>query len=96
LRVHATGLRLLDSIAHCSSLYPSSTEMPNVYDAKVIAQAIYGVAFGFEDDADVSEHGWTRRAKGIKSTDVGKMEHRITRLFFQEGKGALAPSAARL
>ena len=96
LRVHACGLRLLDSIAHCASLFPPSTEKPDSYDVKVITLSIYGVAFGFEDDAEVSDREWTRHAVGVKARDVAKMENRVCNLFFEQGKGSLRPRPAML
>ena len=92
MRVHACALRLLNSISHCPSLFPLSPE-PIGYDVKVIGQAIYGVAFAFEDDDEVSDHTWTRHSKGISEKDVLNMEFRITQLFYDEGKGSLMPQA---
>ena len=90
LRVHAAALRLVDCIEKGrSGLLQSSEEMPPVYDTKVIAQAIYGVAYSWEDDEEVSNHSWTQRSNGIKKEDVVKMEWRILDVYFREGKGSL-------
>ena len=96
MRVHACGLRLLDSIAHCKGLFYSSDEIKTTpYNVKVISQAIYGIAFSFEDDAEVSDRRWTRRSQGICPAHVVDMECRVLQLFWKEGKGSLRPSAAR-
>ena len=100
MRVHSCALRLLDSIEHCKSLFPSSTgtsySAPAPNDVKVRALAIYGVAFAFEDDAEVSEHQWTRRSRGVKPKDIAAMEFRVMQLYYGEGQGSMLPSAVRL
>jgi hypothetical protein len=91
MRVYACALRLLDSIKHC----PSLSKAQKADDVKVVAQAIYGIAFAFEDDKEVSDHKWTRRSKGIDPQKVAEMEHRVIRLFWTQGQGGLKPCPCR-